>query len=113
MKDHDSTVVYYRMTQGLVPPDSPGTAHKKKQCDEQKHFVDMELRRMRHKLLEKALKAASSDQVRKHTSNEEEMSNCGSTIAAVAEEQVNTENVGDQAHVKSEAAKDSREDKHA
>jgi hypothetical protein len=64
MKDHDSTVVYYRLTQGLVPPDSPETARQKKHCDEQKHFIDMELHRMRRKLLDRALKTASSDKVR-------------------------------------------------
>lgn len=111
MKDHDSTVVYYRMTQGLVPPDSPETAHRKKQCEEQKHFIDMELCRMRHKLLDRALKAASSDKVRTYKSNEQEMSNSGSTIAetAAAEEQVNTESVSDQAHVNIEATKDNTE----
>jgi len=107
MKDHDSTVVYYRMTQGLVPPDSPETAHRKKQCDEQKHFIDMELRRMQHKLLERALKTASSDKVR--TSNEQETSNSGSTINAAAEEQVNTKSAGDQTHVNSEFTQDNTE----
>lgn len=94
MKDHDSTVVYYRMTQGLVPPDSPETAHRKKQCDEQKHLIDIELHRMQHKLLDRALKAALSDKVRTYTGNEQETSNSGSTIAA-AEEQVNSESAGD------------------
>jgi hypothetical protein len=109
MKDHDSTVVYYRMTQGLVPPDSPETAHRKKQCDEQKHFIAMELRRMRHELLDRALKTVSSDKVRTYTSNEQETSNSGSTINAAAEEQVNTESAGDQAHMNSEATQDSTE----
>lgn len=111
MKDHDSTVVYYRMTQGLVPPDSPETAHQKKQCDEQKHFIDMELRRMRHKLLDRALKIASSDKVRTCTSNEQETNKSGSTInaAAAAEELVNTESAGDQIHVIIEATKDNTE----
>lgn len=112
MKDHDSTVVYYRMTQGLVPPDSPETAQQKKKCDEQKHFLDKELRKMRHKLLDRALKAASSDKVRTSTSNEQETSNSGSTIAAAVEQQPNIENVGDQAHVNSEATKDSTENEH-
>jgi len=109
MKDHDSTVVYYRMTQGLVPPDSPETAHRKKQCNEQKHFIDMELHRMQHKLLDRALKTASSDKVRTYNSNEQEMSSSGSIINASAEEQVNTESAGDQTHLNSEATQDNTE----
>jgi hypothetical protein len=92
MKDHDSTVVYYRMTQGLVPPDSPETARRKKQCEEEKHILDMELRKMRHKLLDRALKAASSDKAWTGKSNEQERS-----TAVAAEEEVNTEDVGNQA----------------
>jgi len=111
MKDHDSTVVYYRMTQGLVPPDSPETAHRKKQCNEQKHFIEMELRRMQHKLLDRALKTASSDKVRTYNSNERETSSSGSIInaAAAVEEQVNSESAGDQTHLNSEATEDSTE----
>jgi hypothetical protein len=66
---------------------------------------------MQHKLLDRALKTASSDKVRTYTSNEQETSNSGSTInaAAAAEEQVNTESAGDQTHVNSEATQDSTE----
>jgi hypothetical protein len=72
MKEHDSTVVYYRMTQGLVPPDSPETAHRKKQHDEQKHFIEVELHRMQHKLLDRALKAGSSEEKEKFSSTSNE-----------------------------------------
>ncbi|KAJ9574783.1 hypothetical protein L9F63_008047 [Diploptera punctata] len=54
MKEHDSTVVFYRMTQGLVPPDSPETARRKKQREEQKHCIETEVHRMKNDLLERA-----------------------------------------------------------
>lgn len=89
MKEHDSTVVYYRMTQGLVPPDSPETAHQKKQHNEQKHFIEMEVRRMQHKLLDRALKAGSSQVKEKFsgTSNEQVSGNSASTVPASGKEQ--------------------------
>jgi hypothetical protein len=59
-------------------------------------------------LLDRALKAASSDKVRTHTGNEQETSNSRSTIAA-AEEQVNSESAGDQTHMNIEATKDNTE----
>ncbi|XP_069686345.1 tRNA-splicing endonuclease subunit Sen15-like [Periplaneta americana] len=63
MKEHDSTVVYYRMMQGLVPPDSPETARRKKQRDEAKHCIEVEMRRMRHELLARAQKSVPEEGV--------------------------------------------------
>ena len=62
MKEHDSTIVYYRITQGLVPPDSPETARKKKQREEKKHCIEMEMRKMRQELFEKALSGVSESE---------------------------------------------------
>jgi hypothetical protein len=87
MKEHDSTVVYYRMTQGLVPPDSPETARRRKQCDEQKHLMEVEVHRMRHTLLDRAHKVRSSEEA----------------------EMLNADNISDQSHMNHDIAKDEQE----
>ncbi|KDR20531.1 tRNA-splicing endonuclease subunit Sen15-like isoform X2 [Zootermopsis nevadensis] len=89
MKEHDSTVVYYRLTQGLVPPDSPETARRKKQHNEQKHFIEVEMRRMEHRLLDRALKARSSEEKEKFpsTSNEQVAGSSASTDHASGREE--------------------------
>jgi hypothetical protein len=57
------------MTQGLVPPESPESARRKKQLDEQKYFIEGEVRRMRHKLIERAHNAGLSQEVNAFTCN--------------------------------------------
>jgi hypothetical protein len=86
MKEHDSTVVYYRMTQGLVPPDSPETTRRKKQLDEQKRFIEGEVRRMRHKLIERAHSPGSSGEVKTFTGNEQGTGHSARTVTVVGDE---------------------------
>jgi hypothetical protein len=105
MKEHDSTVVYYRMTQGLVSPDSPETTRRKKQLHEQKRFIEGEVRRMRHKLLERAHNAGSSGEVKTFTGNEQETGRSASTITAAGDDQMSTRgDTGQQPHVNNELA---------
>ncbi|PSN33291.1 hypothetical protein C0J52_20684 [Blattella germanica] len=61
IKDHDSTVVYYRVTQGLVPPDSPETGHRKKKHEDKKHSIEVEVRKMQRELFNKAINANKND----------------------------------------------------
>jgi hypothetical protein len=73
MKEHDSTVIYYRMIQGLVPPDSPESTRRKKQLNEQKRFIEGEVRRMQHKWIEMAHNARFSGEVKMSTGTEREI----------------------------------------
>ncbi|PNF41216.1 hypothetical protein B7P43_G01475 [Cryptotermes secundus] len=99
MKEHDSTVVYYRLTQGLLPPDSPETKHRKKQLDEQKRFIEGEICRMRHKLTERAHNAGSLGEAKTFIGNEQETAHSASTTAVDGEHRMSTrEDTGHQPH---------------
>jgi hypothetical protein len=111
MKEHDSTVVYYRMTQGLVPPDSPETTRRKKQLDEQKRFIEGEIRRMRHKLIERAHNAGSFGEVKTFIGNEQETCHSASTIAVDGDHQMSTrEDTWHRPHISSEVTEEGTKD---
>lgn len=111
MKEHDSTVVYYRTTQGLVPPDSPETTRRKKQLDEQKRFIEGEVRRMRNKLIERAHSAGSSGELKTFTGNEQETGHSVSTVTVVGDDQMSTrEDTGHRPHMSSEVTEEGTKD---
>lgn len=87
MKEHDSTVIYYQMTQGLVPPDSPESARRKKQLNEQKRFIEGEIRRMRNKWIERAHNAGFSGEVKMFTGTERETGHSANTVTVAGDDQ--------------------------
>ncbi|KAK3923394.1 tRNA-splicing endonuclease subunit Sen15 [Frankliniella fusca] len=54
LKDADSTIVYYSITEGLVTPDSPDLVQLRKASEERKRLMQTELWRKRDQLYEGA-----------------------------------------------------------
>nr|CAD7258757.1 unnamed protein product [Timema shepardi] len=54
IKEQDSSIVYYRITQALVPPDSPETAKRMKIREDRHRCLEGELRRRRQELFNQA-----------------------------------------------------------
>nr|CAD7454851.1 unnamed protein product [Timema tahoe] len=54
IKEQDSSIVYYQITQALVPPDSPETAKRRKIHEDRHRCLEGELRRRRQELFNQA-----------------------------------------------------------
>lgn len=54
LKDADSTIAYYSISEGLAAPESPEETQNKKQSEEKKKFIQSELWRKRNQLYEMA-----------------------------------------------------------
>lgn len=59
-KDSDSTIVYYRLSEGLEIPDPPEAAQHNKTIDEKKKLMQSELWRKRNQLYQSAKDNTSS-----------------------------------------------------
>ena len=63
LKDADSTVVYYHISNGLVTPDSPEAVQNKKLIEEKKRLIQSELWRKRNQLYQSAKDNSDNEHV--------------------------------------------------
>nr|CAD7572953.1 unnamed protein product [Timema californicum] len=73
IKEQDSSIVYYRITQALVPPDSPETAKRMKIREDRHRCLEGELRRRRQELFNQAQESKGYSKNRTHPDQEKSL----------------------------------------